>query len=150
MSRRSKLGVLVRLARLEESRRLRTFAAARKRLQDVDTRRQATDRALATSGHTYWMNRELASTPAALQQSDRHQSSLRAQLAHLAHDRREAALGVQRAQKELAAARLRTRALEKTEARRLAEARAERTRREERRLEDTNRRPIPEVRHDSN
>jgi len=147
--RKSKLGVLVRLARLEESKHLREFGRVRADVQQLEGYIEEVAKKLTKSGNASWMDTHIRSEPGQLRQVDQYRAHLTTVLEQL-HTKRSETLGkLEHRRRDLTAARLRTRALEHASERRDNELRRSRLKREERHLEELNRTQAIEVRHES-
>jgi flagellar export protein FliJ len=139
MKRKSRLGVLVRLARIEETERMRAFGVVRRELEAVDERIAATRASAAQAGAGSWLLQHPVVSVQELRGATRHALHVKEQLALLEHTRSGVLERVERARQALASARLRTRALEDVEQRRLQRALRELHKRDARRAEELER-----------
>jgi len=139
VKRKSKLGVLVRLARLEESNRLRAFGQARGALERLDQQLHTTQERIADAGTASSLHGEGSTEAAYVRGAHVHYTALRAETSRLSFEREKAFRKLQLARQELAQAHLRTQAIEDADRRRRdREARARR-KREAQRLEEAHR-----------
>jgi hypothetical protein len=131
--RKSRLGVVIRLAQIEERKRLGELARAAQRAEGMNGN-------VARIGEALQRSREHRigtgpRTAADLAQSAQHWALLELERVRAEKDRRDATVQLEAARARAATARLRVRALEKTQKKRADEARREDMRRAEKRRE---------------
>ncbi len=136
MKRVSKLELLVKLARHEESRTLRKLGEARAAVTGLDQHLARIRTEVAASLRDNRVSR-LLRFAADLTADERHRGSLRFQAAAVVEDRERALLQVEEARQEAARARMRVRGIENAIERRAKRERLERERSETRRLDET-------------
>jgi hypothetical protein len=139
MKRTSRLSVLVRLARLAEVQQLRVFGGARRDLEDLDQRIAAARAQGEQLSSAPWLAQHTAVSVDELRRVAHQGAYTQAQITLLGQARGDALERLSAARKEVTTARLRRRALEDVERRRLQHASRALQKREERRLEEAQR-----------
>ena len=137
MRRRSRLTVLIRLARLEESNALRAFGETRAALAEIDARLESHRGLLGDADRSRWG--ASARSPHEIRAAICHAAHLSEKLALLGLEQQEARRKLATAREALAAAQLRVRAFEDADGRRQARELRREQKRELRKLDDAHR-----------